>query len=183
MHVTGKIKEAHLDLSGRLVISFEINEKAKALEELDAIKDLERLKIDAVKYRHKRSLDANAYFWQLCDKIAKKLGSDKWTIYLLQLSKYGVFVDVSVIREALPMLEREFRYTEILREMELNGKPGYTVRCYTGSSGYDSKEMSELIEGTVSEAKELGIETLTPDEIGSMIEALRVQERRKRHGA
>lgn len=182
MHVTGKWKEASLDLSGRLILSFEINEKDKALEELHAIKELERLKIDVVKYRHKRSLDANAYFWQLCDKIAKRLGSDKWTIYLLQLSKYGVFVDVSVIREALPMLEREFRNTEILREMEWKGKAGYLVRCYYGSSDYDSKEMSELIEGTVNEAKELGIETLTPDELESMIEAMRVQEKRKKHG-
>ena len=32
----------------------------------------------------------------------------------------------------------------------------------------DSKQMSELIDGTVSEADELGIETRTPDEIERM---------------
>ena len=34
-----------------------------------------------------------------------------------------------------------------------------------GSHTYDSKEMSRLIDGTVSEAKELGIETMPLDEL------------------
>jgi len=38
-----------------------------------------------------------------------------------------------------------------------------------GSSAYDTQEMSVLIEGLVSECKELGIETLPPDEIKRML--------------
>ena len=39
------------------------------------------------------------------------------------------------------------------------------VKC---SHLYDSKEMSDLIDGTVEEAKSLGIETATPEEIERM---------------
>ncbi len=34
-----------------------------------------------------------------------------------------------------------------------------------GSHTYDNKEMSALIDGTVEDAKEMGIETLSPGEI------------------
>lgn len=44
-----------------------------------------------------------------------------------------------------------------------------------GSHTYDTKEMSELIKGTVAEAKELGIETATPQEIKEMEERWRVK--------
>jgi hypothetical protein len=52
------------------------------------------------------------------------------------------------------------------------GKDGETYRTYillAGSSTYDTKEMSELINGLVSECKEQGIETLPPDELARMM--------------
>lgn len=171
MHLSGQYAGASFTLEGRMTISFQVDEKEKALEEIESIKEEERLTIDVKKFRKRRSLDANGYFWQLVDKMAKKLGSDKWTIYLLQISNYGVFTDVAVVCEAVPILERTFRYTEILQEIDLSGKPGRVVRCYAGSSTYDTKEMGELIEGTVRDARQLGIETLTPDEQEMLISA------------
>ena len=56
--------------------------------------------------------------------------------------------------------------------MTRTGKDGVTYRAYKlmkGSHLYDSKEMSALINGTVSDAKELGIETLPPDELERMV--------------
>ena len=38
-----------------------------------------------------------------------------------------------------------------------------------GSSTYDTAEMATLIDGAVSEAKELGIETLPPEELARML--------------
>ena len=40
-----------------------------------------------------------------------------------------------------------------------------------GSSSYDTKEMARLIDGLVSECKEVGIETLPPDEVERMMAA------------
>jgi len=145
-------------------VSFTIDEQDINLE-----KDIDYV-IDIQKHNEKRSLNANAYFWKLCDMIAKKVGSDKDTIYLLQLSKYGVFVDVDITKEALPGLQQKFRYIEILEEDYLcEYLDRLPVRCYFGSSHYDSKEMSELITGTVTDAHDLGIETWTDEEIENLL--------------
>lgn len=165
MEVTGKFESASLTLEGGLRITFQIADKAKALKEVEKIKDVEELKITANPLRKKRSLDANAYFWVLCDQIAKQLSTDKWTIYLLQLSKYGVFADMQIAKPALDMLRRQFRYIETLQE----DQERYTVRCYFGSSTYNTKEMNDLINGTISEAESLGIDTITPKEKEQML--------------
>lgn len=148
-------------------MTFEILNQSKAIEEADAIKD-EKLLIDVVKYKEKKSLNANSYFWVLADKIAKAVKSDKWTIYLMLLCKYGVFVDVCVIPEAVEdmkaHLQRDFRYIEVIEEGEMS-----IVRCYYGFHTYSKDEANALIQATVEEAKLLGIETLTPNEIAEMM--------------
>lgn len=165
MEVSGKINNISCNLEGGLLVTFQIYEKEKALKELEAITEESELVIMAKPFKKKRSLDANAYFWVLCDKIAKRLGSDKWTIYLLQLSKYGVFADLEVKTQALQMLRDKFRYVEVLQENEESCK----VRCYFGSSTYNTHEMSDLLNGTVGDAEGLGIETITPAEKERML--------------
>ena len=54
-----------------------------------------------------------------------------------------------------------------------DGKPFIHYALIKGSHLYDSKEMSLLIDGIVSECKELGIETLTPAELERMKSAWR----------
>jgi hypothetical protein len=165
MEVSGRFDAVSLTMEGGLKVTFLIADKEKALREIEAIKDAQELIITAKPHKAKRSLDANAYFWVLCDRIAKRLSSDKWTIYLLQLSKYGVFADLRATAQALEILKDKFRYTEIL---SAEGE-SYIVRCYFGSSTYNTKEMSDLIHGTVSDAESLGIDTITPEELERML--------------
>ena len=47
-----------------------------------------------------------------------------------------------------------------------------------GSSRYDSAEMAHLLDGLISECKQLGIETATPEELERM-KQLYEQNRRK----
>lgn len=164
MQAIGKFKSASFSVEGGLLVTFEV--ERDAFYSLDGIKD-DTLKIEAVKYREKRTLNANAYFWQLVDKMAKVLKVDKWELYLQQLAKYGVFSDVKIKEEALQTLKKHFRLCEVL---EKDGE-FLTVRVYFGSSKYNTKEMSDLIEGTVEDAKSLKIETLTPREIFEMLQA------------
>lgn len=42
------------------------------------------------------------------------------------------------------------------------------IRAYYGSSTYNTKQMSRLIDAIVTDCKELGIETLPPDELRRM---------------
>lgn len=169
MITTGKVLYRELTLDGKMFVTFKLNDSIKVMDEFASLEECDNLQIEVKKYRKRRSLTANAYFWQLLDKMSKRLGTDKDTMYLLQLSKYGVFVDLSIKTEALPILKEHFRYVELFDD-------GYddvtTVRCYYGSSGYNSKEMYDLITGTVRDAKEIGgIETLTPSEIDAMVSA------------
>lgn len=167
MKIIGNYSGASRDLKGNLIISFAVDGDAEMIQKLESIKD-DDLDIDVDKHRRKRSLSANAYFWVLCDQIAKKINSDKDSIYKLQLSKYGVFVDVEIWSDAVEAFKREFRYIE-----ELDDGYGETqiIRCYLGSSKYNTKEMSELINGTVQDAKDMGIETWDQGEIDALVKA------------
>lgn len=174
MHFEGTIK----DIGGnRMTIEPSLGNEG-ILQLTEWMREDNRLVFDVDLFRAKRSLNANAYFWQLCDKMAKKLGADKDIIYLMMLSRYGVFQDVEVVSEAVETLQQMFRYCEEVysykaereaQDGETEAKTIKCIRCYIGSSHYDTKEMSDLINGTVNDAQELGIDTWTPEEIEQAI--------------
>lgn len=119
-------------------------------------------------HREKRSLDANAYCWVLLDKLAQAVGSDKDTLYLEMIERYGRFFHVIVKPEAADSLKRQYRLVRELGEVTVNGKAGIQCQCYFGSSSYDTAEMARFIDGIVQECRDLDIETETPEEIARM---------------
>jgi len=128
------------------------------------------LSLEIKQYRKARSLNANSYCWLLCDKIAEAWSppSIKDDIYIEMLKRYGQYEKhmISVIAEAADMIYRATnKHCKEVDESELNGKVFKHFRIIKGSSGYDTKEMSVLIDGIVQEAKDLGIETMTPQEL------------------
>lgn len=171
MEFTGKIKGITNDfITGELNIIFTVNEKGTILPEYEKIKDCEKLRIEAKKYRNKRSLDSNAYLWILLQKIAESLRSDKWTIYLRMLKQYGQFTYIVVKPEVVEAVKAQWRECEVIGNINVNGKDAVQILCYFGSSTYDTEQMGILIDGVISEAKELGIETITPDELRQLKE-------------
>lgn len=163
MKSTGKLKTAYFDaVSRKHILSFEID-TSPDISKLSGVLDIE-----AKKHRERRSLDANAYLWVLLQKIAVEIGSDKWTVYLEMLKRYGKFTHVIVKPNVVERVKQEWRATEEVGEVTVNGQTGIQLRCYFGSHTYNTKEMSVLIDGVVHEAKELGIETLPPDELKRM---------------
>ena len=124
----------------------------------------DREKVFEVKqHREKRSLNANAYAWTLIGKIADVVRSSKDEIYLQMLKRYGQSSIVSVVSEV--DVSGYFKYYEEFGQSSLNGKDFTHYKIFKGSSEYDSKEMSIVIDGIVSEAQELEIETVPPYEI------------------
>ena len=122
--------------------------------------------------RTRRGLSANNYAWLLMDRIAKHpdIRSSKEEIYLRMIEKYGPFTYRPSFPEDIEDLKRTYRIVYNRGETWLMTKSGrwlktYTMQCYRGSSKYNTEEMSIFIDGIVSEAQELGIETDTPDEI------------------
>ena len=164
MEFIGKIKDISKDyITGKINITFSTNQNI--LPEYEKLKDKDRLRIKAVQYRQKRSLNANAYLWVLLGKMADVLRADKWDIYLKMLKRYGKYTYIIVKPNVVEAVKKQWREVEELGPINLKGQEGIQLLCYFGSSTYDNAEMSVLIDGVISECKDLDIETLTPDEI------------------
>lgn len=167
MQLTGRIADVATDfVTGTPKITFAVNERAELLQGYDDLKGVELLAIEVKPYRKKRSLNANAYAWKLINDIADVLRTSKEAVYLKMLKRYGQSEVISVLSQ-IP-IGHYVKYYEEAGESTLNGKLFKHYRVYKGSSEFDTREMAVLIDGIVSEAKELGIHTATPDEIERM---------------
>ena len=109
-------------------------------------------------FRQKRSLDANAYMWVLLERISEAIHTDKDRVYIDMLKRYGQFTHICVKPEAVEAFKREWRAVRELGEVTINGKKAVQLQCYFGSSTYDTKEMSRLIDGIITECEDLGID-------------------------
>lgn len=179
MEFTGKVIGAARDYStGKYSITFEVNEGYAMQHGYDKIKELPKLSVKAVRFTGRRSLDANAYFHVLVGKIAEALVISKVRCKNILIGRYGQqeFLDDKqpcILKSNIPvekMLEQEFLHCVPFKTRQENGIDLVFYKVYRGSHTYDTREMSCLIDGTVAEAKEMGIETATPDEIRMMKE-------------
>jgi len=165
--VKGRIKDLGFGLQGDLTVTLTLpRHHADSLKKLmDA--DIEA---DIKKYREKRSLSQNAYAWTLITKIAQSINPpmNREEVYIEMLKRYGQGGIISVQKDKADDVTRAFDYYIPKGEGQVNGKEFLHLMVYVGSSQYDTKEMATFISGIVEEAKDLGIETLTPDEIARL---------------
>lgn len=127
----------------------------------------DREKIFEIKEKRKRrSLSQNAYAWELIGKIADIQRLSKEEIYLDMLKHYGQSTLISVLSAVNP--NEWFKYYEVIGTGQVNGKEFTHYKYFKGSSEYDSKEMTIFIDGIIQECKQLGIETMTPEEIARL---------------
>ncbi len=118
---------------------------------------------DIKEHREKRSLNANAYCWALIGKIADALRISKDVVYLDALRQFGQSEFVSVLSDI--NVTGYFKYYEVVGTGHVEGKEFTHYKVFKGSSEYDAREMSILIDGIVGIASDLEIETLPPAEI------------------
>ena len=135
--------------------------------QFDELKD-KPLEITIKPFRKKRSLNANALCWKLCTEIANILRTDKESVYLTMLRRYGQSDIVSVLKGV--DVKPYFKYFEEAGEGKINGKVFTHYKVFQGSSEYDTRYMSIFLDGIVSEAKEMGIPVLTERELSLMKE-------------
>ena len=122
-------------------------------------------------HRERRSLDANAYLWVLCQKIAEVVRNvTKEDVYRDAVKHAGVFDFFSFSDEAAEtFIHRWCGHGLGWFAEPVKSFGGRTqVMVYYGSSVYDSKEMSVLLEYVANQAKDLEIETATPEELERM---------------
>ena len=110
----------------------------------------------------KRSTDANALCWKLCTEIANVLRSDKDSVYIEMLKRYGQSDIVSVL--SVVDVKPYFKYFEEFGKGFVKGKEFTHYKVYKGSSEYDTREMSILLDGIIDEAKALDIDVISERE-------------------
>lgn len=180
MELTGKIVDMSIDfMTSKPKLTLEINEKHAVTQGYDELKQCEKLSIKISKYREKRSLDSNSYFWLLCGKLAEKLSDEKvkYTkedIYRKSIKEIGVYKDFQGLSQPDAKTLRhawELLGTGWITEQVDFMPDGETVivRCYYGSSQYNKKQMSRLIDNIVQDCQAVGIPTKTPDELADML--------------
>lgn len=119
--------------------------------------ECESLDIKVVKHRKKRSLDANALLWACLGDLASALREDKWQVYLEMLKRYGRYTYICVKPGVVDAVKAQWRECEEIGEIDINGAKAIQLLCYFGSSTYDTKEFSVLLDGVISEMKEIGL--------------------------
>ena len=176
---TGAIKDLSIDfVTGNAVLNLVVNEKQSAKACFDELNG-KPLSIKIGKYRDKRSNDANAYLWVLCSKLADKLSEDgtphtKEEIYRDAVKARGIYREQGELplnfaktsRTAWEMLGTGWVTEQV--DFEPDGER-VIVRYYYGTSTYNTKQMSRIIDWLVAECEQQGIETKTPDQIADML--------------
>jgi len=146
----------------------------KYLAEQNALKPSAKWEIKEA--REKRSLDSNAYFHVLADKLRQKM-SPPWSMAHIKnhlITSYGQpeYEDGHMVYIKANIPEERMQEYETLHCLPVKYEEDATFyRIYRGSHTYDSKEMAQLIAGTVDECQAVGIQTATPEELARMAAA------------
>ena len=147
-----------------------------APEQLEELQN-QKLDIEIKKYRTKRSLNANNYFWKLLQELCEVFELDTIEEYKKRVKELGIFRRFKIETENVNTFEKmwsaqgiawfsEIADTEYIGETEFK-----IVHSYYGSSSFNTKQMSRLVDNLVQDCKESGIETKTDGEIKSLLES------------
>jgi hypothetical protein len=128
-------------------------------------------------HREKRSTDANGLLWHCIGELTNVTGRDKWEEYLSLLRQYGKYTYIVVKEKAVEDMKKQWREVEIVGEYDMHGEKGVQLLCYFGSSTYNTKEFSKLLQGTFYEMQQAGLQ---PPPSSDMRRALEKWE--ERHG-
>lgn len=189
--VTGRYSAIKFLPSGNVELVFEIpaRQKGELMAGVDEIVNagVPELSIKAEKRRRKRSLDANDYLWVLCTKIAEKLQDGKTMVtkeevYRKHIEAVGKYEPLAIAEDAVERFlmiwaRNGTGWLAKVVDSKLDGCK--KVFAYYGSSVYDTKEMSRLIDSVIEDARALGIETMPPAELDALLDEWGKKNERK----
>lgn len=179
METVGKITDMSLNvLNSHLRLTLELEEQFT--DEVQKLAQKEKLSIKLTTYRKGRSLNANSYFHVLVGKLARAqqppISEGLMKNHLI--AQYGAseYINGNIVTYLLAeefedaLLKRTDVHPVVHGRTTVNGKRMIEFELKKHTRDYDTKEMSVLLDGTIEECKELGIETLTPNQIAEMKE-------------
>lgn len=167
--INAELKDITIDNKENITISFNVkginkyrfNDMSSKIQKLnDDAKNGLKLSID--KLRLKRTLTQNDSLWYLCEELAKELKSTKEEIYKEYIRKVGKFVIVPIREDGVDFWVKDWEsrgigfQCEKIRPSKMQGYKN--IECYYGSSVYDTKEMSRVLEEVIKDCKEHNID-------------------------
>ena len=153
-----------IKINGKLNITIQVDDShANHLTEMvEAFNNGQNIDCKIELMSKKKTLSANAYLWKLCSEVACKVGNiTKEDVYRNAIKERGIFEHIKVAN----FDDFNERWSQLgtgwfCEEVSVGG----CVNAYYGSSQYNRKELSAVIDYVVEEAREQGIETMTIDE-------------------
>lgn len=154
----GTIKDIGLTLSGELSLTLTL--PRQSADELKPLMDAP-VSVDIKKWRERRSLDANGLLWALCREIGQALGIPDVEVYRKAVMDAGEYEHLPIKAVAVDTFARRWEskglgwFVQVVDDSKLKGYK--LVKAYYGSSTYDTKEMSKLLDYVVDEAQQIGL--------------------------
>lgn len=158
-----------------IIVTLRIPQIYASILEAFREKFLPNLEYELKLIRKKRSLDANAFCWKICTEIANVVGNTKEDVYRDAISHVGVYETLQF--NDTPTKSRFDAMNTFKQKWMANGEGWLTktldadkciIQAYYGSSRYDTKEMSVLIDYLVMQGKQVGVQVLTQEQIELM---------------
>lgn len=160
--------------TNRLIISFEALDNINTLEEIENASELD---LEVTEHKEKRRINANNYFWVMLQKLCEKQELDTIEEYKRRIKELGIFRQFKIMTDQVKTFKKVWEDkgiawfceecdTEYIGDIEFK-----IINAYYGSSSYDTKQMSRLIDDLVQDCKAIGIETKPEAEIKSLLES------------
>ena len=169
----GRLKEMYRSRDGSgWIVTFFTREKIDG----DRFDELAKVDcdIEIKKHRKIRSKNANSYFHVLVNKIAAETPETEDEVKARLITSYGPLARTSDGKYLMFILPKDvdateyYKYAVLYDQRVVNGVTCNMWKVYKDSHKMDTKEMARVIDGAIREAKDLGIETETPEELARM---------------
>ena len=156
----GRLREPLRLSGGGWLVTFTTGADAGKL--YDRLKDAD-VEIEIRKHNPKRSRDANAMCWAMCSDIGNALRPPlpKEEVYRRAIREVGEYEPLPIREDAVETFRRRWAekgtgwFAEVLDDSVFSGFK--QVAAYFGSSTYDTRQMSRLLDYLLEDARLLGI--------------------------
>lgn len=158
MKLKGKLKNISYNKFGKPLITLEL-ERYLDVNRINDLPEEELLNINLSNAKDSRTLRQNNLLWAIISDIDKKINGipsevTRWELYIQGIEEVGAeFEDVIIPRKSLKIFKGAFRAYKVLQEQG----DKILLRCFIGSSKFDTKQMGDLIDYFIKKASELGI--------------------------
>ena len=152
----------------------EASELQRIIEEAGKVDSESEYTVSIKRRKKKRSLDANAYMWVLLRELAFKVENSPIELYKHYVRGFGQYYVIPVREDAIEAFSKVWSSHGIAWFVDDIGPcrrtAGYhNLKAYYGTSEYDTKAMSRLIDEVVLDCKAQGIETMSREEINYLL--------------